>query len=512
MADTANYVLRAEGVNFASTLYDTQDISTIRGAGLTLLALPDKIRGILGGHGIASVEDLLSGASQYACRFSAATDQAADIRAKVAAALGQRPPDDVKAAPPPFQHLCFVVDVVQEEASPMLRRAEARNHARQFREWTVKVPDFAPGTADFDPNDRLRPADTDTSAKVPPRRNGKTRLSASGQARFRYGQDNRQRFYTDKSAHGDLLFTDSFDDMVAGIGDELPLSVRGGLALFYADGNRFGDIRAAIGDDMTFSTKLEAWRKSLLDTVLAWFRTERDAGNPEFVFTDELGRKRLRFETLLWGGDEVIFVMPACLALRFAAQFFVSTVDWTIGTHRLTHTAGLVICQHKTPIRLMRDIAHALADGVKEATRIQAKPANAIGIEIFEGIMPPSETEGGLTSFRRRLYGIGKPDPAALAFPGDGFDSMLADLRDLVATDTLPRAQIYRILLAIRRDAGGTSGPTADTIAETMRAAYARRIGDPTLALPRLPSLDQTERPKALDLALIARLWDYASL
>ena len=59
----AYFLIRIEGCNFASTILDTNDLSTIRGASLAYLKLPQYWLGELNKAGMGSVETIVVGAS-----------------------------------------------------------------------------------------------------------------------------------------------------------------------------------------------------------------------------------------------------------------------------------------------------------------------------------------------------------------------------------------------------------------------------------------------------------------
>ena len=515
MATTTLFVLRAEGVNFAATLFDTQDISTLRGAGLALLELPGAVCRVLERHGVADPETVVAGASLFIATFHAPGDRGEAIRAAVEAALRCQGPNRE-----PFQHLSFVVDVAPVGDDAPLRRVEPRNHARQLRQWTVPLPDFEPGHAGFDPLDRMRPALRPAAAEA----GAEPALSASTRARRGFGRRMRQHFYArharlTEEAAADLRFAGSFEDLVAAPPSSLaaageagaaplPLSLRSGMAVFYADGNGFRSLAEKV-TPRVFSREMDALRTELLRDIVAWLRRGRDGACPAaFAAPSDPGPATLRFETLLWGGDEVLFVMPAWLGLAFSALFFSLTRDWRVGGERPTHAAGLVLCHFKTPIRLARDLAHGLADGIKEAARGNPVPVNALGIEVFEGQMPPMD---GVAGFRASLYNTVEAADLPLAFPGDLLDDLLARLRGMTATDALSRSQLHRIAGAVRDAAGGLAGHEAGIRAMNLLETHRARMGHEgplDVRLPRLPYLPP--RSTALDLALILRLWDYA--
>ena len=524
MADDIPYVLRVEGVNFAATLLDTQDISTIRGAGLALLAVGDIVRTSLESERrIRNVRQLYSGASQAAFCFNAPPEVGEAVRTDIANRLNQTGPDGE-----PFEHLCFVVDVVCGDAATGLHHAEARNRVRQFRQWTVKLPEFSPASQDPDPFDQTRPASR--AVHLPPGKLPGTEsspeteywLSPSTAERRAFGQSMRHQFYRHEAGEvtsKNLEFTDSFDEIVGGLPESaaLPLSLRSAIAVIYADGNSFGSLREAM-DFEEFSRQIKQLRRGLLEQILTWYRTGQDdpSQRPRFALTagsadDSSQRTKqafLRFETLLWGGDEMMFVMPSWLAVAFVEGIAQATRAWTIDGHKVTHTIGLVICHHKTPIRQARDIAHEIVDTLKGAMRREGNTCNAVGIEVFETLMPPQD---GLAAHRHGLFGTPPNDKLTLdlAMPGDVFERLRG--QHAAIAQALPRSQLYRALREARRAKDGLASEAASQAAQAVLNDYSRRVrrsdGEALPTLPHLPGV--AGRSLALELMLRAMLWDY---
>lgn len=172
-----------------------------------------------------------------------------------------------------------------------------------------------------------------------------------------------------------------------------PLQLRGALkgkiAVLYMDGNGFGAIqrkaiaagRSPLKVQQAFDRRLRANRRALLADILheiaAGPEGLRAFGPPsvgEAKFREEQGRnaKVIRFETLLWGGDEMMFAMPARFGWEIAARVAAETASWSVtinGTmHPLTHAIGLVFCHDDAPISRVQQLARALADHAKEMT------------------------------------------------------------------------------------------------------------------------------------------------
>lgn len=525
-----SFVLRVEAVNFAATLYDTSDLSTVRGSSLAMLRSDKAIEKALKACGLVSgVGRIFAGASQSAYRFQAADDGAAENAADaVRRALAS--PEYT-----PLDHMCFVVDWVPDTGGAALDHATARNHSRQFRQWTVALPRFEAAARGYDPLDRMCPAVTDVNLPSD-RKKGRTKLSASVAARREYGVDQRQQFYEDElglppfKRDGGLAFAKSFEDIVRHHPPDVPLELQSKIAVLYADGNRFGAIRGRMAKApsnatdavATFSTELVPLQRKLLANMIDWYHRGVLADKKQlnrFGAFDRQGNTivQYRLETLLWGGDEMMFVVPCWLALDLLEGFFQTTQGWKIGEERLTFAAGLVICHHKTPIRQAIRLAKELVDGCKDIMRSKKKQFDAASIAVFESLAPP---DTGLVGYRSRLYGTrSQLDDALLAesltLPGDKVGDLLAKISAYKWESKLPRSQVYRLLRTARRQQRGYFDPNAVAAIEGAAHTYAAGAGAEKgidlskLALPGVFA-PPAKRPLPLELALLAEMWSYA--
>ena len=524
----AAFVLRVEAVNFNATIYDTSDLSTVRGSSLAVLRSDRAIERALSKCSEArAVSPIFSGASMSAYRFEATDETAAEtVSEAVRTALAS-------AGNAPLDHMCFVVDWMSDTGDgSALDHAAARNRSRQFRQWTLVLPPFDSTARGYDPLDRMRPAVED--AEFP---RGREKVSASVAARRKYGREQRQQFYRDEFGPGaapgrgdDLRFANSFEDIVRHPPDGLPLELGNKMAVLYADGNRFGDIRAALaakpGSNATkavedFSTALVPLQKTLLGNVVDWFHRGVLADGEQLNRFGAFDRNRqhvvqYRLETLLWGGDELIFVVPSWLAFDLLAGFFETTRRWTIGGQPATFAAGLVICHHKTPIRQAISLAHELADGCKDLMLKDEPAFDAASVAIFESLAPP---ESGLGGHRARLYGARSGDDekllnTSLVLPGGAIGQLSTLIGDYKWDRKVPRSQVYRLLRAVRSRQRGFFDPDAvGTIAGAARdyAAGAGAENEIDLSALGLPSIFKRpdKRPLPLELALLAELWSY---
>ena len=507
-------LLRAEGVNFGATMFDTNDISTIRGASLALAGLNRTIRDALARAGARNVEERFSGASQCLFGFEAPGGDAEAVATAVRAALLNADPKE------PWRHLAVMVDALPaEDERAGERRLEARNKAQQLRRFSVPALPFSTQPRRPDPFEGIQPGTVPTRlprGKVlggAPGGEGAAAadLAPSVAARRRYGRTARQSFYRDElgEAAASVRVTESIQDIVHRPPEGLPLSVASKIAVVYADGNRFGAVRDAIGSP-AFSTAIVPLRRALLGRIVAWLGSA--PGDPALTVWDEADKPALRFETLLYGGDEFMVVLPAWLAASFVEGFFAHTAEWSAGGQRLTHAVGVAIAGAKTPIRQLRTIAKSAADIAKEA-RLRA--ADSVTFEVFESVAPPDTP---LANLRTAQYGRHEEGALArrIALPGHAFAEarrLIARLKGEDGSEGFPRSQIYAALRAVRAQPGGAGffSEKSDEAVEAALERYAARAGaDRSVGIGelRLPGFEP--RGRALDLALIAGLWDYA--
>ena len=368
-----------------ATLFDVQDLCTLRGGSRALLLAPDVAMAALPPD---AAEPVFTGASQALFRLKTGDRAAAEkIAATVRSALAA--PGRKGSVAEALRRMRVVVDVEAADGDEALaiERVTALNRFQQYQSLTVPLPPLPDPGADTGklpcPLDRVRPG----VEKDHPPGGGKERyLSSSVAARRAHGRRARQSLYgeemrellKDGEEAADTTVTDDFRDIVAGPPSHLPESLHNKLAVLYFDGNRFGKVRGemAAADPggmpkalARFSATLKARRAELLGDVLQFLADKgRSDQGAKAVFQDAgprraETRRRLRLETLLWGGDEMTWVVPAWLAWDVLGRVFRTTADWKIELRedggefpgrRLTHAAGVVIAHYKTPIRQCR--------------------------------------------------------------------------------------------------------------------------------------------------------------
>ncbi|WP_137177018.1 hypothetical protein [Roseomonas sp. AR75] len=554
MSAPTHHLLWLEGVDFAETLEDTTTLSVIRGSSLTLLAAAGPALTFLSGRH-PDYECVFGGASIALFRAPVGQQQiAADATALIQHLHTSGVAPDTSGRTPPFAHLRFVVGTAVDDgtgAGPALAQGCARR--MQLAGTVPRRPSVAGqhGPCLFS---QQRVGDTtlnlrgDHAARFDPAADPEAhtqavRISTSALARWHYGRVQRQAFYRTRrplaETLGRLRVTDNFEDMISlrqarGQPDDgqrfrqgLPLALLGKIAVVYADGNGFTKIRKAMGGGpdalRRFSRRADRVVRFALAAAMA--EVAKTAAQSDLraaaVFHDAKEaqpseRDQLRFETLLYGGDEICFVAPAWFALAMAAAFFETVKGRTIGPHPLTFAMGIALAPVAMPIRASYDLAKSLADSTKGG----GARRNSLAIHAFESVEPPGN---GLQSLREGLFGeTSQPGGGAhplLALEGDRFAANLAAFAQLRRDASLPRSQLFRMMQAAqwpdRTDAGFSAGrklndPAANEAAASAFARYRSAAGR-GVADQGWAALLADNRQAAMAAWLMTHLWDYVA-
>ena len=505
-----SYLLRYQASSFDDNVFDSQQLSAVRGASLSYLYSGGVVETTLKKQPVSNLRDIYTGASQGAFIFDANSGEAARAaRIAVENALKRR--DETHGC---NEQLAYVIALVSGDDVKALAAAESLCNAQKLQQGSFRLPAYDEMATK--PGGRLdpRPAMPNDSR------------SAATRAREKFGRDQRQGFYRRMSNLSDQAvpfdFTDNLQDMVADPPKCLPLSLSGKIAMFYADGDKFGQrfkdaATKGLGHLKGVSNALKDKQRELLRSILAWFREHYGPGATNPCFLDGAAR----FETLLWGGDENLFVMPSWLGLEFAKLFYEKTSGWKLdGDEPWTYSAGLVICDHKTPIRQVKSVAKELAERSKDSGN------GLIQIEIFESISMP---DVDFDFYRRKLYFPDEPPTDKnfkelnhqLCIPGNKIDELVRRVVDLKKEKGLPRSQLYKMLLkASKIGAAASRRDDKDRELRNDFALWQKRAGEDVdvserqvevlYDLPPGCSSGSAKQPAfSLSLALAAMLWDY---
>ena len=504
------FILRVEGVNLSNVIDDTNQLSIRRGGGLMILNAARELKGLLPAEISNKLTDIATGASIALFVFEAeSSDAAQKVRDQVAqtllnAELEFKSPDHGSNDRDklPLSHGTFVIDVAKvkaEEESAYQQaeqRATAANRWRQLQSPSLSLDGlWASCQNDADEArkkehcefDRVRPVSCFEQL------NGKKRaFSKSTHDRWRYGRGARGQFYANElssamqqdaglaSQVSSLDFTDNLQDLGAfpdfkthpetkAAYAAVPDNLKDKLAVFYVDGNGFGSKGRAIfqarGTDGfgKWSRGVQGHHQLLLQGLL-----QLAIDDP----TWKIGKK-LRLETLLWGGDEILWVVPAWKGWQLASWFFSQSHQLTLeggadstsaaktSTEDLTYGCGLVFCHSKAPIKNICKLAHDLGDLAKDARSDQEK--HCLAYEVLESI---DDVSGDLSQHRKRFL-PSDHDLNDLILEPSRLASLMPVLQQLASSHDFPQRQLYKLTQAWRR------GKTADAAAAKDRLVKA---------------------------------------
>ncbi len=414
------YILRMEGVNLFNVLDDTNEISVRRGSGLMLR------QAVLDVKEKTPVLNAISlGASVGLFQFN--SDDPEQTVVDVSRLLNDN-----------FPQLTFVVDAVELNGSfkNALEAVIAKNRFRQFQQVTL-VPPIAEKQADTCCEmNQIHPR----SSAI---RKG-DKVSVSVKERFDYGRDKRQNFYDEEleTEHWRHQFTDDLSELTKTTDQQDFGNLTDKMAVIYLDGNGFGNIQRECDSAEQlgrFDETNRNYRRSFLKALLINAVNDSD-------FMDET--KRIRLETLLWGGDEIILIVPAWKGMEVIQTFYKISDAWVFEndplTHNnkkpLTHAGGIVFCNHKTPVSQAVKAAQELAEYVKEKV---SRFENRFEYLVLESIDYPTQS---IVSFWDLRYGNGVKKHCAALKPVDG------DWRDLSRflsdwLNSLPKGAILNIAM-----------------------------------------------------------------
>lgn len=541
------HYLYLEAVNLGNVIDDTEDLSTRRAGGYMLLELVHRVKKACA----KELEAISVGASAGLFQLLDGKSMA-EARNKVAGVLTQ---------PLYAQATVLVADTETDRISNsdfVTAREGLLAWVRRRQMQTLGfITDFSAesvsnrATAEFmrftDPPqeavcqiDKLRPAWA--QAPFP----GETRsASLSVVERREHGRRLRQGFYGRelKSISGehyadDNRFTDDFEEL-AGFDrfseDEatqhhrrgLPKQLDRKLAVFYADGDKFGATNASCASadvlrcwDQTVQCARQKFLRALLDHLDTHpLGRARPVNKRNGQWTPD----RLRIETLMWGGDEFLLVLPAWLALDAVRLFFdTCRIEWPAGQRR-THSLALVFAHHNAPIGPLKQLAKALADQGKADKDISAAPDDSLNWLVLESF---DHAGGDLGSYwaRRDLPDLAWRHMAL----GPTRLGQLLNSANLAAIGQVPRRSLYRIVQLLQSLQGLNEGSQEKEAAlRLLKRAYenVHQAVKPALlawqavwqalqplADPHWPDQGDAIAPKAEHLnawLVLTELWDY---
>ena len=484
----SKYYLRIEGVNFDSFVLDTNHIKIIRGGSLMLLNSVDWLA-----EKFPDLKKITAGASWGLFSFHADNDyQAGQLLRDARAAFN---------TDKHYKHATMTLAVQpaggDSDYSQTRSQLEALSRWEQMQSPTVAIPTRPEPSNNHGACqlDKLRPATKTASLR---RDGGSKKAPISASCRVRWEVDGKERkpknehgsgqkqfksFYEKRTDIQGLSFTEDLNELSD---DKRRNNLHGKMAVVYLDGNHFGKLARDScfneAKQREFDQKLrEKYQNGALKTLLTEIKDDPAWKN---------GNK-IRLETLLWGGDEIIWVAPAWKGWWLLARFFQITNEppWEIDDKPLTHGAGLVFCHHNAPIQPILGLARELGDLAKANDRKNNRAAYQV-LESFD------HTGADLSAVREQRWPL--KDASTMILDGNAMISVENVMQEIKASE-LPKRQLYRIATIAQSDPY-----EAEDLAKKLQ-----QEADIT------PKIDELERCFGAGLATwlhLLELWDYVGL
>lgn len=482
--------LLVEGINLYTNIYDTDQLSVIRGSSFLYKDAIDEIKSKFSQY----LEPISTGASTGLFYLKPqSTVPIATIAAQVKTLL--------TSEQYAYRHLTFGVEsCTTHSLATAKEQLKSQLRLQQLQTLTI--------TPDFDATTNSLPCELEGQRLVSKRTKlkfiqGKERsISTSALERWQYGREKRQNYYQElvtsdklKAILEDYQFASDINTLCADpnyplneegkppkFNPSIPLmypKLAGKMAVVYIDGNQFNKrqiefITNLTKENATHTTEVAAQRT--FDQEIQQLRNRFLEQEIEHLIEEEhqydlnsLGQKPhnqkkkiLRLETLIWGGDELLFVMPAWKGMDFLQRFF--SFDWTLAgiQEPLTHAAGIICCQAKTPIRIIQNLAKNLADRVKEHKNITGqnigRTKNGWDYLILESIDYP--TSDNLDDYFTIRYGKHLSSHRLPSLPAITWMKIQPTLKTILEERHLPRRQIYLILQTLHEQSVGSENRT----------------------------------------------------
>ncbi len=339
---------------------------------------------------------------------------------------------------PHYKHATFVVDLHANTGDDSYQKD--RDRLQTINRWQQMQ---APSLAIYHSGltscavDKTRPAD---EPKRYVKDDKKEFVSESVFQRREYGRKQKQKFYK-KVTNIDARYTQDLSTLSQskdkGILDRK-------IAFIYIDGNDFGQTQRnskTAEQQKAFDENTRLGREQLLTNILKQIKDDPDWLTSE---EDPKTRDTIRIETLLWGGDEIIWVVPAWKGWWMINEFYKQAK--TLIQHKkkpLYHATGVVFCHHNAPIHRIDELAKRLADFSKIN-----REKNLITYQILESF---DHVGTDIAGFRQsRIYGLGKFDH--LLIEAEEIGTIQRHIATLKDNENFARRKIYQIVQAYKNE------------------------------------------------------------
>lgn len=485
-----DYYLRVEAVNLANFVYDTSDLATTRGGGVLLLdAMECVVEPTIMKHLPETDCINFSNVKKDLCRKkSNITKSTCTSKEKKAAENKIKTKlDEVKQAEKneqsclatitkgaswglfnfetdpttaekilteilrnfetiaPYKHATFVINLyeagIDEKYTSCRSKAQTLNRWQQLQKPSLTIYREGKGICTYD---KVRPADN----KYPLPTDKYEYLSEAVHCRREYGikiKKDAKEFYVKRTGNltfNNLELTNDFTELSSCKPDSKLGNLGGKIAFIYIDGNKFGRRQQDCKDipqQRDFDQKTRKGREKLLNEILSQITADK---GKHYWFNDT----KLRLETLLWGGDEIIWVVPAWQGWWMLNEFYkLAQEHIRLPGEELYHGASLVFCNHKAPIQTIDNLARSLADGF--AKKDPFKKRNMIAYQVLESF---DHAGSNLMGHRRMLIDGLSEIVSDLLIDAENMDEIEKCILALKKID-FPKRKIYQIVHSFRR-------------------------------------------------------------
>lgn len=450
MADGDVSFVLVEGINLYDNIYDTSQLSIIRGSSFLYKDAIDSIQDEYKKH----LDTISTGASSGLFRICSPDNT--NVVAEIESYLAQEAN---------YKHLTFaVVECKASSLQQAKQRLYTKLRFKQLQTLTIK-PDL------LDDSIKAKPCGLSGSRitsriKRQIQSNEAIPVAYSVNDRLEYGRDKKQSYYIslidrngtnkdetdkDKAELKQKLETYKFAPNIEALcsietNNKTIQPLSGKMAVIYLDGNRFGSCQEAYlkehgGSNLEESIEAQTKFDNLIQDQRAKFLTKYLKQQCD----NETQTDFIRLETLLWGGDELLVVLPAWSGFDFLKQFF--EFPWSLNNESLTHAGGIVFCQANTPIRIVQNLARELAELQKE--KEGGRDNNSWDYLVLESVDYP--TNESIADYFTERYGepliqIRNNLPFLSTLPID-----LATLDPLLKERALSRSQLHHIVRTVHQ-------------------------------------------------------------
>ena len=447
LSQSQEWYLRIEAVNLDHSVFDTYDISTIRGGSFILLEVVNTLD-----QKVPALRKEVTGASVGLFRF---TCQDEEEKNKVLLDVEK----ELKEQSGKFAtFICAIRPLsAAEVVNESIERLTAECRLQQYKTLSFVLPKASQAMNEC-PMNGVLPADASIK-----RSDGDVAVSAAVQGRFYRGCDLRNNLYKKllgKTGTTNAKFTNDLETLAGKTEDGV---TQDKIALIHLDGNSFGTIKA---DHCKTLIDLKDFNDVIQNTIQepALGRLLSLATRPEnngFRTKD----KKVRIETLMWGGDEIEWIVPASQLWDTLQIFFEVASSTQFKGIALTYSAGVVVCRHTVPILQIRRYAEQLCGIAKGASK--AAPSNQfalLNMSSFDAI------HRDVGNFLDTYYHPATKKDFIVPF------SEMDNLRQHVRTirKNFPKNKLYEIVAALQAE------NETDEIIETALKMISKPLREPT--------------------------------